>query len=208
MTTEADTLTARRRAVTRLGIAHAALRLFAAQGLAATTVEEIAVASGVSLRTFYRYFPSKQDAVVPLLTRGAEAWQAELARIPADAELRDAVGDVIARRLTAARGRDAAEAALTRGLMRTVTADRDLQRVWHDVNGESERQLVPVFAALTGADDDLVPRLLAAAATDAIRLALESWSAPGAADEPAPAELARECFRRLTAWYDPPGPGS
>lgn len=41
-----------------------ALRLFEAQGYEQTTVEQIAKAAETSTTTFYRYFPSKEDAVL------------------------------------------------------------------------------------------------------------------------------------------------
>ena len=41
-----------------------AMRLFEEQGYEATTIEQIAEASGVSPSTFYRYFPTKEDVVV------------------------------------------------------------------------------------------------------------------------------------------------
>jgi len=45
-------------------ITQAALELFANKGYEATSVGEIARSAGVSEMTFYRHFPSKQDAVL------------------------------------------------------------------------------------------------------------------------------------------------
>jgi AcrR family transcriptional regulator len=53
----------RKKAQTRDAIERAAIRLFDAQGYEATTVDQIADAADVSVRTFYRYFDSK-DAVI------------------------------------------------------------------------------------------------------------------------------------------------
>jgi len=41
-----------------------ALRLVERNGFAATTVDEIAGAAGISQRTFFRYFPTKEDAIL------------------------------------------------------------------------------------------------------------------------------------------------
>jgi len=53
----------RKKARTRADLQRHALRLFRAQGYAATTVEQIADAAEVSRATFFRYFPSKEDVV-------------------------------------------------------------------------------------------------------------------------------------------------
>lgn len=50
---------------TRQRIAASALALFAEQGYADTTVDQIAAAAGVARRTFFRYFPGKDDAIFP-----------------------------------------------------------------------------------------------------------------------------------------------
>jgi AcrR family transcriptional regulator len=55
-----------RRAV-RTQIAETAMELFVAQGFEATTVDQIAAAAGISARSVFRYFPTKEDMVVGLL---------------------------------------------------------------------------------------------------------------------------------------------
>jgi AcrR family transcriptional regulator len=55
---------AKSRAV-RQALVSAALDLFLAKGYEETTVDEIAERAGVGRRTFFRYFPSKDDVVFP-----------------------------------------------------------------------------------------------------------------------------------------------
>lgn len=58
-----DDWRSRKKAATRRSIQEHALRLFAANGYANTTVEDIAAAAGVSHMTFFRYFPRKENVV-------------------------------------------------------------------------------------------------------------------------------------------------
>jgi AcrR family transcriptional regulator len=53
----------RRRLRTRRAIQALALRLFATKGFQATTIEEIAAAAEMAPRTFFRYFPTKEEVV-------------------------------------------------------------------------------------------------------------------------------------------------
>jgi AcrR family transcriptional regulator len=53
-----------KRHIVKEALWHAALELFDAQGYNRTTVEEIAEKAGVSRRTFFRYFSSKDEIVV------------------------------------------------------------------------------------------------------------------------------------------------
>lgn len=55
----------RRRLDTQLEIHEAALSLFEEHGVRATTVQQIADRAGISHRTFFRYFASKEQAAIP-----------------------------------------------------------------------------------------------------------------------------------------------
>ncbi|MFF0150701.1 TetR family transcriptional regulator [Micromonospora sp. NPDC005203] len=59
----ADGLRERTRRAVRAELARVALDLFAARGFDETTVDEIAQAAGLTKRSFFRYFPAKEDAV-------------------------------------------------------------------------------------------------------------------------------------------------
>lgn len=195
------TLTERRKAATQLDIARAAARLFTEHGAQGTTAEAIAAAAGVAPRTFYRYFRTKEDAVAPLLVVGAGSWRDQLAAAAPGTPLLQAVEEAIHRTISAA---DAApEFSWTRGLLRAAAGDDPaLAAVWHRVNGDSETKLRPVLARLAPEADELTVKLVAAAATDAIRLALETWAE--ADGRTAPAELAVRCFRGLSGGLDIP----
>lgn len=64
-------------------IAHVAASLFIEHGYEATTIEDIAAAAGISPRSVFRYFPTKEELVVSKFDLTAEAMLAELALRPA-----------------------------------------------------------------------------------------------------------------------------
>lgn len=75
---------ARKRQVVRDALSAAAEELFRARGFEAVTVEEIAQAAGVSRRTFFRYYESKEAVMVERLDRDGDRLLAELAARPID----------------------------------------------------------------------------------------------------------------------------
>ena len=63
----------RKRQQTRQELISAAMRLFEQKGYEPTTVAEIAAAAGVSTKTFFNYFASKDEVLFPYLSRRIDA---------------------------------------------------------------------------------------------------------------------------------------
>src|SRR5262245_11131605 len=61
-----------------------ALRLFHERGFNEVTVEDIASEAHISVRTFYRYFPAKEDVLHARIVRRSENLRAALAARPLD----------------------------------------------------------------------------------------------------------------------------
>ena len=87
-------LTESRKAQVRLDIAKAAVRLFTEQGLDGTSVAQIAEAAGISTRTLWRYFASKEECAAPLLSYGLDRFTAYVRAWPADLPLVGAADSV------------------------------------------------------------------------------------------------------------------
>lgn len=101
--TAALSLAERKRQVVRDELGEAALQLIARQGYEETTVDQIVAAAGVSRRTFFRYFASKEDVIIEFIGDVGDAIVAHLAGRPAAESpalaLREAVKDVAAQAL-------------------------------------------------------------------------------------------------------------
>ncbi len=74
----------RKKMRTRDTIRREAMRLIDENGYATTTIEQIAAAADISPSTFFRYFPTKEDAVVGDPTTMGRIIVAELEARPAD----------------------------------------------------------------------------------------------------------------------------
>ncbi|WP_063802690.1 MULTISPECIES: TetR family transcriptional regulator [unclassified Streptomyces] len=83
-----------RRAV-RAELAEVAIGLFTRQGFDETTVEDIARAAGMTKRSFFRYFPTKEDVVFDGVDLTGEKVVADIAARPADEDPWDSLHHVL-----------------------------------------------------------------------------------------------------------------
>jgi TetR/AcrR family transcriptional regulator, regulator of mycofactocin system len=81
----------RKRVTSRTEIEHAAFDLFDRQGFEQTTVDDIARAAGIGRRTFFRYFPSKNDIAWGEFEAELDRMRARLKQVPAQTPLMDAI---------------------------------------------------------------------------------------------------------------------
>jgi len=81
----------RRKAKARLEITRAALKLFTENGYEATTVAEIAAAADYSVRSFYRYFTSKEEVAFFNIDHLLSDVRAAMTEIPTGASVWDVI---------------------------------------------------------------------------------------------------------------------
>ena len=150
----------------------AALKLFAAQGYDATTTEEIAEKAGVSARTFFRYFPTKES----LLFFGEHDWvQSYAEELPLQpAELSDL--DALCATIVNGTPRLVRRRQSLLLFVRSVASSRTLRGLDHDHQQENTRVLAQAIATRRGQrSPDEACILLAAITLLAYRRALEIW---------------------------------
>jgi AcrR family transcriptional regulator len=152
-----------------------ALRLFNEHGYAQTTVEEIADAAAISPRTFFRYFPSKEDVVIwdeydPLALDLVDAR-------PDNEPFAEMMRNVIRETLGGLYQHDP-ERLLTR--VRLSAADPELRARLLDAQTHGLELLAPLLARKRGAPaDELHLRVVSSALLAAVFVALDLWQKEG-----------------------------
>ena len=169
----------RKKRATRRALHDAAFRLALERGLEYLTVEEISAAADVSVRTFFNYFPSKEQAIL-----GDDIFPTD--EVQAAAVMSDAA-DVFDGMYGVAMALVAATAPRREQvLMRWQLLERYpalLPQIFARLE-EFDKVLASAVAARTGAaPDDAYPQLMAAVASTAMRTAVRRWTA-GHGDHP------------------------
>jgi TetR/AcrR family transcriptional regulator, regulator of mycofactocin system len=152
-----------------------ALALFDERGFNAVTVDEIAAEAQISARTFYRYFPAKEDVLQVRIRRRADALKAALAERPSDEpplhSLRVAIEVAVAAEDPMLVGRWISVVAATPNVLKGVVGGFILT---------TNRMMAEFFGSRLGLPSDaLVPSMLAAAAGGVIQAAQTRWFLQG-----------------------------
>lgn len=95
-----------KQAQARLAVSRHACALFWERGVAGTSGDDIAAAAGLSTRTIWRYFRTKESCVEPVLARTVDRFIGMLQRWPLELSLADHLAaDAVAHPLTPRRSR-------------------------------------------------------------------------------------------------------
>jgi AcrR family transcriptional regulator len=166
----------------RLAVSRHACALFWAHGVHATSGDDIAAAAGLSTRTIWRYFRTKESCVEPVLAKSLDRFLAVVDRWPAELSLADHLAaDVVEHPLTP---QDVDDEIAAMRIATMTTSEPALRTAYLMVHDEMERGLIPVVATrLNLAEGDLTVRLCAAAVTGAFRVIDEDVSRAVVVDE-------------------------
>jgi AcrR family transcriptional regulator len=223
----------RKRQLVANELSEAALQLLALKGFDAVTVDEIAATAGVSKRTFFRYFASKEDVVVQFLAHLGEGIRQELAGRPADEQpsvaLRHAVwaamavcagpgdhgdqgdrGDRGERGERGDRGDRGVHAERVLRVVQLILGTPALRARFLEHQAQWREELAAELGRRLGLDPtvDLYPQLAAGMALTAFDAVLQRWSGSGGVVDPA--ALTSRAFAALAPALDaapPSGPG-
>lgn len=159
----------RKRRETLRRISEVGLGLFLAKGYDATTLDEIAAEAGISRRTFFYYFESKEDIILEYISGVAEALKIEIRQSTASRSPLDSVRDAMAK----VSGRFEASKLLdTARFMRESVALRVKRRK----NLQFEEAIFEALCEVWPAKNRRRRlRLVAIASIGAMRVAVDSW---------------------------------
>lgn len=182
----AGSLRERKKLETRRLLRRAALRLVAERGFASVTVEDIAEVAGVSPRTFFNYFPTKEAALTGTDPDRAMALRERVAREAPGEPALEALRVVVsseAQAVAAELGEFGGDPVTWLGRLKEARRDPRLRAAIAAQMALTERSLAEGIAERLGTDpeQDPYPGLLAATATGVLRSSMTFWAGSGGA---------------------------
>ncbi|MFE1045828.1 TetR/AcrR family transcriptional regulator [Streptomyces olivaceus] len=195
---------------TRAALAEAAVHLAAEHGAEKVTVEAISAAAGVSVRTFFNYFDSRDDAFVVIDEDAGARMRRAVLDAPAELSPLEVLREAMAAELAEVEQQHelwrlhaevlhASPHLLARGLGAHMAAEADLAAAIAERLRGADRA---GGADGAGPRAGLYPRLLAAVAGAAVRTSVDHWSAHQ--EEADFLDVFREVFTLLAAGLPAP----
>ncbi len=159
----------------RLAVSRQAARLFLERGVSGTSGDDIAEASGLSKRTVWRYFRTKESCVEPLFAQSWSRFALQLQRWPRNVSLEAHLAECFD--LEKQSAEEIADGILIVRLIAAFPDEPDLRSTWLLSYHDGEEQMMAVIAdRLDRLRNDFDVRLCAAAVMCAIRTIDETIS--------------------------------
>lgn len=165
---------AQKKAEVREALVAAADELFVERGFDGTTVDDIAERAGVSRRTFFRYFPTKEAIAFPSSAARVAAFRQLLTDALSKGSMFEGVREAcltLAKAFTQNRDEEVARQKLVDATPALLAADLQIYQVWVDTLAES---VTPKGAT---ARQRRRAKFFAAATIGAVRSGLRDWVA-------------------------------
>ncbi|MEU0144625.1 TetR family transcriptional regulator [Streptomyces sp. NPDC006288] len=160
-----------RRSRLRLEISREAARLFWEQGVAATSGDQIAEAVGLSTRSIWRHFRSKESCAEPIVMQGVVTLMTVLRGWPRETSIEDHLAAELVGLRDGTRPVDLADEMLAMKMIRLADTEPALRTAWLMACDQVERQMCEIVGdRLDRPADDIEVRLHAAAAASVIRV--------------------------------------
>jgi AcrR family transcriptional regulator len=161
----------------RVALSHATIRLCVERGWNNVTVEDIATAANVSVRTFRNYFSSKAEAIAAGHLERTRRIADELRARPATEPLWDSITGAVQAQFAPgdATGGESGRDQRWRDGLRLMLAEPALQGEVARVNSAAQDELARAIAERTGTNvaGDVYPKLVAAVVGAGCAVAIE-----------------------------------
>jgi AcrR family transcriptional regulator len=166
-------LTERNKSRTRRELAEAASRLFLERGYSSTTVQDIVDVVDVSPRTFFRYFPCKEDVVTAIASLSMDDSIDHLS----EHEPSEPIGHVLRATMTASLSRVYEDPVAARAFQVMLRETPTLRGRWLEEQRRNRDRLADALLPWFASDGrPLVRHLVAGAALLAVDEVMASWA--------------------------------
>lgn len=160
------------------------MALFWEKGLQGASGEDIAARLGISVRTLWRHFRSKEATVEPVLSESMRWIVESFRRWPHRLSIEEHLADYWGSYQPSTQQMDDDLAGMR--ILTMAIDEPQLRTGWFIVCAELEQELIPTVADRLGKPEaDLVVRVQAAAIASAFRVAADDVAAQGAHENPA-----------------------